>query len=91
MACDKAHRIVVVIHKPMPLSKNPTPICAPTSISHLHKNPMFRKSFFKETHHKSDLQTNDRNMSSGGNRRGSEGGLSYIPVLPPCKYKLNLS
>lgn len=92
VACEKAHLIASALkpYQNQVASRNPTRNA--TCPSQLHKNPMFRTSFFK----KEDLQNIGINNSGkkGGastETRGSEGALAFFPLLPPRKYELDMS
>lgn len=53
---------------------------------------MFRTSFFKkEDLREIGIQSGGKRGGFGAEGRGSETGLSFFPLLPPCKYEVDLS
>lgn len=79
----------------MNLAPTRTPIHNSSNPSQLHKNPMFRTSFFKKEDLRDiDLQISGKKGGLGAEVRGSEAALSFVPfpvpLLPPRKYELDL-
>lgn len=92
MVCEKVGLITFVLKPCQNQGVAKTLAHSVACPSHLHKNPMFRTSFFK----KEDLR--DIGIQIGGKRgglgvegRGIEGVILYVPLLPPQKHELDLS
>lgn len=86
-------RLIAFVLKRTPIQgTTQAPTHSTTRPSQLHKNPMFRTSFFKkECLQVIDIQRGGKCGDTSSVTRGSKGTLSFVPMLPPCKCELDLA
>lgn len=91
-ACEKSRLIAFVVKRQPSPGSSQTLARNVAKPSQIHKNPMFRTVFFKkEDLQMIDIQPSGNHGNSRADGRGSEGTLSFVPLLPPCKCELDLA